>query len=41
MSMEPNNDYHNLHGTLTRVTPMNGELSLTVSEVLMTQRDQA
>jgi hypothetical protein len=38
MSMEPNNNYHNLHGTLTHVTPMNGELSLTVSEVLMTQR---
>jgi hypothetical protein len=38
MSMEPNNNYHNLHATLTHVTPMNGELSLTVSEVLMTQR---
>ena len=38
MSMEPNNNYHNLHGSLTRVTPMNGELSLNVSEVLMTQR---
>jgi hypothetical protein len=38
MSMEPNNNYHNLHGTLTHVTPMNGELSLSVSEVLMTQR---
>jgi hypothetical protein len=39
MSMEPNNNYHNLHGTLTRITPMNGEASFTVSEVLMTQRD--
>jgi hypothetical protein len=38
MAMEPNNNYHNLHGALTHVTPMNGELSLTVSEVLMTQR---
>lgn len=38
MSMEPNNNYHNLHGALTHVTPMNGEVSLTVSEVLMTQR---
>jgi hypothetical protein len=39
MSMEPNNDYHNVHVTMTRVTPLNGELSFTVSEVLMTQRD--
>jgi Putative outer membrane beta-barrel porin, MtrB/PioB len=39
MSTPPNNDYHNLHGTLTRITPMNGEVSFTVSEVLMTQRD--
>jgi Putative outer membrane beta-barrel porin, MtrB/PioB len=38
MSMEPNNNYHNLHGSLTHVTPMNGEISLNVSEVLMTQR---
>jgi Putative outer membrane beta-barrel porin, MtrB/PioB len=38
MSMEPNNNYHNLHGSVTHVTPMNGELSLNVSEVLMTQR---
>jgi hypothetical protein len=38
MSMEPNNNYHNLHGSLTRAVPMNGELSLNVSEVLMTQR---
>jgi len=39
MSTEPNNNYHNLHATLTRMTPMNGEASFTVSEVLMTQRD--
>jgi hypothetical protein len=39
MSTEPDNNYHNLHGTLTRSTPMNGEASFTVSEVLMTQRD--
>src|SRR6202789_4361893 len=39
MSTPPNNDYHNLHGTLTRLTPMNGEVSFTVSEVLMNQRD--
>jgi hypothetical protein len=38
MSMEPNNNYHNLHGAVTHVMPMNGELSLNVSEVLMTQR---
>jgi hypothetical protein len=38
MSMEPNNNYHNLHGSITHVTPMNGEVSLNVSEVLMTQR---
>jgi hypothetical protein len=38
MSMEPNNNYHNLHGSVTRATPLNGELSLNVSEVLMTQR---
>jgi Putative outer membrane beta-barrel porin, MtrB/PioB len=39
MSTPPNNDYHNLHGTVTRLTPMNGEVSFTVSEVLMNQRD--
>ena len=39
MSMEPDNDYYNLHGALTRLLPMNGELSLTVSEVLMRQND--
>jgi hypothetical protein len=38
MSMEPNNNYHNLHGSVTHVIPMNGEISLNVSEVLMTQR---
>ena len=40
MSMEPDNDYYNLHGALTRVLPKNGELSLTVSEVLMRQNDK-
>ena len=39
MSMEPNNNYHNLHGTLTRIIPLNGEASFTISDVLMTQRD--
>jgi hypothetical protein len=39
MAMEPDNDYYNVHGALTRVLPMNGELSLTVSEVLMRQND--
>jgi hypothetical protein len=39
MSMEPDNDYYNLHGAITRVLPKNGELSLTVSEVLMRQDD--
>jgi Putative outer membrane beta-barrel porin, MtrB/PioB len=38
MSMEPNNDYHNLHAGVTHVTPLDGELSLNASEVLMTQR---
>lgn len=39
MSTEPDNDYHNLHGQLTRILPMNGELSLTFSDVLMRQDD--
>jgi hypothetical protein len=39
MSMEPDNDYYNVHGAITRVLPKNGELSLTVSEVLMRQDD--
>jgi hypothetical protein len=39
MSMEPDNDYYSLHGGLTRVLPKNGELSLTLSEVLMRQND--
>lgn len=38
MSTEPNNNYHNLHGSVTHVVPMDGELSLNLSEVLMTQR---
>src|SRR5260370_23880868 len=39
MSMEPDNDYHNIHASLTHVTPMNGELSLTLSQLIMTQRN--
>lgn len=39
MSTEPDNDYHNLHGMLTRVLPMRGELSLTLSDVRMKQND--
>jgi hypothetical protein len=39
MSLEPDNDYYNLHGAITRVLPKNGELSLSVSEVLMRQDD--
>lgn len=40
MSTEPDNDYYNLHGAITRMLPMNGELSFTVSEVLMRQNDR-
>jgi hypothetical protein len=39
MSMEPDNDYHNLHVTVTRVLPMNGELSLTAGLGEMNQND--
>ncbi|MBS0584004.1 MAG: MtrB/PioB family outer membrane beta-barrel protein [Proteobacteria bacterium] len=39
MSTEPDNDYHNLHAQLTRVLPLNGEVSLTLSDVLMRQTD--
>jgi hypothetical protein len=39
MSTEPSNDYYNLHGALTRALPINGEVSLTLSEVLMRQND--
>lgn len=39
MSSEPDNDYHNLHAQLTRVIPMNGEVSLTLSDVLMRDTD--
>lgn len=39
MSTEPDNDYHNLHGMLTRILPMRGELSLTFSDVRMKQND--
>jgi hypothetical protein len=40
MSMEPDNDYQNLHATFTRVLPMNGEASITASTVSMRQNDQ-
>jgi hypothetical protein len=39
MSMEPDNDYHNLHATVTRLLPMNGELSLTAGAGEMQQND--
>jgi hypothetical protein len=39
MSMEPSNDYHNLHGTLTRQVPLNGEFSLTAGAAEMHQND--
>jgi hypothetical protein len=39
MSTEPGNDYYNLHGALTRALPTDGEVSLTLSEVLMRQND--
>ncbi len=38
-STEPDNDYHNVRATLTRKLPMNGQLSLTVSESTMRQND--
>jgi hypothetical protein len=39
MSMEPDNDYHNLHATVTRLLPMNGEASLTAGAGQMNQND--
>jgi hypothetical protein len=39
MSMEPDNDYHNFRATLTRLLPMNGEVSLTASGGEMQQND--
>ena len=39
MSMEPDNDYHNLRATVTRLLPMHGELSLTASGGEMQQND--
>jgi hypothetical protein len=39
MSMEPDNDYHNLHATVTRLLPMNGEASLTAGVGEMNQND--
>jgi hypothetical protein len=40
MSMEPNNDYNNLHTTVTRLLPMNGEASLTAGMGEMNQNDK-
>jgi Putative outer membrane beta-barrel porin, MtrB/PioB len=39
MSMEPDNDYHDLHARVTRVLPMNGEASLTAGVGEMNQND--
>ncbi|HEX7915171.1 MtrB/PioB family outer membrane beta-barrel protein [Rudaea sp.] len=39
MSTEPDNDYHNLHAQLSRVLPLNGDVSLTLSDVLMRNTD--
>jgi len=39
MSMEPDNDYHSLRATVTRMLPMHGELSLTASGGEMRQND--
>jgi len=39
MSMEPNNEYNNLHTTVTRLLPMNGEASLTTGVGEMNQND--
>jgi Putative outer membrane beta-barrel porin, MtrB/PioB len=39
MSMEPNNEYNNLHATATHLLPMNGEASLTAGVGEMNQND--
>jgi hypothetical protein len=39
MSMEPDNDYHNLHITATRGIPLHGEASLTAGVAEMRQND--
>ena len=39
MSMEPDNEYHNLRATITRALPLDGELSLTGSAGEMKQDD--
>jgi hypothetical protein len=39
MSTEPDNDYHNLRTTVTRLLPMNGEASLTAAVGEMSQND--
>jgi len=38
-AMEPDNDYHNVRATLTRLLPMRGEASLSVAEGRMLQND--
>ena len=38
-SSEPDNDYHNLRATLTRVIPLNGEISVTGSASTTRQND--
>jgi len=39
MSMEPDNDYHRLSATATRLLPLNGEVSLTAAGAEMRQND--
>ena len=39
--MEPDNDYHNLHATVTHILPLNGEASLTAGAGEMRQNDDA
>jgi hypothetical protein len=39
MSMEPDNEYHNLHATATHTLPLNGEASLTAGAGEMRQND--
>jgi hypothetical protein len=38
-AMEPDNDYHNIRASLTRVLPMSGEASVSVAEGWMLQND--
>jgi hypothetical protein len=39
-SMEPDNDYNQLRASATRILPMNGEASLSVSRAVMSQNDK-